>query len=41
MIGAAGALAVMVSVLAMRDGVVPPTINLEHPDPRATSITFR
>ena len=23
----------MVSVLAMRDGVVPPTINLEHPDP--------
>jgi 3-oxoacyl-[acyl-carrier-protein] synthase II len=33
MIGAAGALAVMVSVLAMRDGIVPPTINLEHPDP--------
>jgi 3-oxoacyl-[acyl-carrier-protein] synthase II len=33
MIGAAGALAVMVSVLAMRDGVVPPTINLESPDP--------
>jgi 3-oxoacyl-[acyl-carrier-protein] synthase II len=33
MIGAAGALAVMVSVLAMRDGVVPPTINLENPDP--------
>jgi 3-oxoacyl-[acyl-carrier-protein] synthase II len=33
MIGAAGALAVMVSVLAMRDGIVPPTINLETPDP--------
>jgi 3-oxoacyl-[acyl-carrier-protein] synthase II len=33
MIGAAGALAVMVGVLAMRDGVVPPTINLESPDP--------
>jgi 3-oxoacyl-[acyl-carrier-protein] synthase II len=33
MIGAAGALSAMVSVLAMRDGVVPPTINLEHPDP--------
>ena len=33
MIGAAGALAVMVGVLAMRDGVVPPTINLEAPDP--------
>jgi 3-oxoacyl-[acyl-carrier-protein] synthase II len=33
MIGAAGALAVMVSVLAMRDSIVPPTINLETPDP--------
>ena len=33
MIGAAGALSVMVSVLAMRDGIVPPTINLENPDP--------
>ena len=33
MIGAAGALSAMVGVLAMRDGVVPPTINLEHPDP--------
>ena len=33
MIGAAGALGAMVSVLAMRDGRVPPTINLETPDP--------
>jgi 3-oxoacyl-[acyl-carrier-protein] synthase II len=33
MIGAAGALAAMVSVLAMRDGIVPPTINLDNPDP--------
>ena len=33
MIGAAGALSVMVSVLAMRDGIVPPTINLVNPDP--------
>jgi 3-oxoacyl-[acyl-carrier-protein] synthase II len=33
MIGAAGAVAVMVSVLAMRDGIVPPTINLVNPDP--------
>ncbi len=33
MIGAAGALSAMVCVLAMRDGVVPPTINLETPDP--------
>lgn len=33
MIGAAGALGALVSVLAMRDGRVPPTINLEAPDP--------
>jgi 3-oxoacyl-[acyl-carrier-protein] synthase II len=33
LIGAAGSLAAMVSVLAMRDGVVPPTINLDTPDP--------
>ena len=33
MIGAAGALSAMVGLLAMRDGVVPPTINLENPDP--------
>ncbi len=33
MIGAAGAVSVMVALLAMRDGVIPPTINLETPDP--------
>jgi 3-oxoacyl-[acyl-carrier-protein] synthase II len=33
MIGAAGAISVMVALLAMRDGVIPPTINLETPDP--------
>ncbi|HEU4974427.1 MAG TPA: beta-ketoacyl-ACP synthase II [Baekduia sp.] len=33
MIGAAGALSAMACLLAMRDGVLPPTINLEHPDP--------
>jgi 3-oxoacyl-[acyl-carrier-protein] synthase II len=33
MIGAAGALGAMVSVLAIRDGIVPPTINLTTPDP--------
>lgn len=33
LIGAAGALSVMTCALAMRDGAVPPTINLEHPDP--------
>ena len=33
LIGAAGALSAMVSLLAMRDGMISPTINLEHPDP--------
>ncbi len=33
MIGAAGTLSVMVCLLAMRDGVLPPTTNLETPDP--------
>lgn len=33
LIAAAGALAGMVCLLAMRDGVIPPTINLANPDP--------
>ena len=33
LLGGAGALESMVSVLAIRDGVVPPTINLDDPDP--------
>jgi 3-oxoacyl-[acyl-carrier-protein] synthase II len=33
LIGAAGALGAMVAVLAIRDGRVPPTINLTTPDP--------
>ncbi|WP_344565081.1 beta-ketoacyl-ACP synthase II [Streptomyces axinellae] len=33
MIGAAGALSAMVAALAMRDGAVPPTVNLDTPDP--------
>lgn len=33
LIGAAGALAALVGVLAIRDRRVPPTINLDHPDP--------
>lgn len=33
LIGAAGALSAMVCALAIRDGRVPPTINLETPDP--------
>ena len=33
LIGAAGALSVLVGVLAIRDGRIPPTINLDTPDP--------
>ena len=33
MLGAAGAAEAIISVLALRDGVVPPTINLLEPDP--------
>ncbi len=33
LIGAAGALAALVGVLAIRDRKIPPTINLEHADP--------
>ncbi|MCC7022322.1 MAG: beta-ketoacyl-ACP synthase II [Thermomicrobiales bacterium] len=33
MLGAAGAISAIACVLAIRDGVVPPTINLETPDP--------
>ncbi len=31
--GAAGAIEAAVCLLAMRDGVIPPTLNLEEPDP--------
>jgi 3-oxoacyl-[acyl-carrier-protein] synthase II len=33
LLGGAGAIEAVFSVLAIRDGVVPPTINLTHPDP--------
>jgi 3-oxoacyl-[acyl-carrier-protein] synthase II len=33
LLGAAGGVEAVVCLLAMRDGVVPPTINLENPDP--------
>jgi 3-oxoacyl-[acyl-carrier-protein] synthase II len=33
LLGAAGALEAMVCVLAINHGVVPPTINLDNPDP--------
>jgi len=31
--GAAGALEILISALALRDGIVPPTLGLEEPDP--------
>lgn len=33
MFGGAGAISTVIAILAIRDGIVPPTINLEHPDP--------
>ena len=33
LIAAAGSLSAMVGLLSMRDGVLPPTINLERADP--------
>ncbi|MBI5956201.1 MAG: beta-ketoacyl-ACP synthase II, partial [Chloroflexi bacterium] len=33
LLGAAGAISALAAVLAIRDGLVPPTVNLEHPDP--------
>jgi 3-oxoacyl-[acyl-carrier-protein] synthase II len=33
MMGASGAVEAMACILAMRDGVIPPTINYENPDP--------
>jgi len=33
LLGAAGALEAMVCILAINRGVIPPTLNLEHPDP--------
>ncbi len=32
-LGAAGAMSALAAILAIRDGIVPPTINLETPDP--------
>ena len=33
MLGAAGAMEAVLSVLALRDGIIPPTINYSEPDP--------
>jgi len=37
-LGAAGAIEAIVSILTIRDGCVPPTINLDDPDPEASGI---
>lgn len=34
MLGAAGAVEAIFSILALKEGVIPPTINLDEPDPR-------
>jgi 3-oxoacyl-[acyl-carrier-protein] synthase II len=34
LMGAAGAISAIASVLAIRDGIIPPTINLDTPDPK-------
>ena len=33
-LGASGAIEAVITVLALRDGILPPTINLTHPDPQ-------
>jgi len=38
LLGGAGAMGVFAAVLAIRDGIVPPTINLEHLDPACAEL---
>jgi 3-oxoacyl-[acyl-carrier-protein] synthase II len=38
LLGAAGGLEAIFTILALRDGVVPPTLNLETPDPLAEGL---
>ena len=33
LVAAGGAVEAIICLLAIRDGILPPTINLEHPDP--------
>ncbi len=40
LLGAAGGLEPLLCVLALRDGLVPPTINLEHPDPAGAGMNL-
>ena len=41
LLGASGGLEAGVTALAIREQMLPPTINLENPDPTATWITCR
>ncbi|MBS0234911.1 MAG: beta-ketoacyl-ACP synthase II [Proteobacteria bacterium] len=38
LLGAAGGLEAVFSVMALREGVLPPTLNLTHPDPEAAGL---
>jgi 3-oxoacyl-[acyl-carrier-protein] synthase II len=38
LLGAAGGLEAIFAILALRDGVIPPTLNLENPDPDAEGL---
>ena len=40
LLGAAGGLEPVLCVLAMRDGILPPTINLDNPDPAAAGMNL-
>ena len=38
--GAVGAVESILTVMALRDGVIPPTLNLRNLDPRSTSTSW-
>ena len=40
LLGAAGSVELIICVLAIQRGVVPPTINYEHPDPECGNLDF-
>ena len=40
MLGGAGAAEAIISILAMRDGIVPPTINLDNQDPEVANLDY-